>query len=355
MRTGGNGEKAGFEVRPDILEEMMTIEIKTTSIEPLRHTFDNVARRLGADKPASRYLEATYDLQAAVNYHYRPYWDSEYELYDTRRTSIDMQDWYAFKDPRQFYYGTWTMARAKLQDAVERNFAFVEKRGLVDSVIEPAWRDKLAKLLVPLRHLEYAANMNNCYVSGYGYGTAITQAAMFYAVDRLGIAQYLSRIGLVLDGNSAAALEQGRQDWVEAAGWQPLRHLAEDLMAVKDWFELLVAQDFVLDGLLYPLVYERFDKAFEPHAGPVVSMLTEFMREWFSETSRWVDMLLKTAAAESEDNRRQLAEWIEQWSERAGEALQPLATEVFGDGAEEVMSELRTALVQRAAKSGVSA
>lgn len=333
----------------------MTIEIKTTSIEPLRHTFDNVARRLGADKPASRYLEAMYDLQAVANFHYKPYWDSEHELYDTRRTRIQMQDWYAFKDPRQFYYGTWTMARARLQDAVERNFAFVEKRALAHSAIEPGWRDKLARLLVPLRHLEYAANMNNCYVAGYGYGTAITQAAMFYAVDRLGIAQYLSRIGLVLDGNSAESLEQGRQAWMEDAVWQPLRQLAEDLMVGDDWFELLVAQDFVLDGLLYPLVYERFDRAFEAHAGPVVSMLTEFMREWFAETSRWVDMVVKTAAAESEDNRRQLASWLEHWSERADKALQPLAAEVFGERAGEVMSELRTALAQRAAKNGIGA
>ena len=33
----------------------MQIDLRTVSIKPLRHTFDNVARRIGADKPASRY------------------------------------------------------------------------------------------------------------------------------------------------------------------------------------------------------------------------------------------------------------------------------------------------------------
>lgn len=84
-------------------------------------------------------------------------------------------------------------------------------------------------------------------------------------------------------------------------------------------------------------------------------MLTEFMREWSAETSRWVDMVLKTAAAESEDNRSQLATWIEHWTRRASEALQPLAVEVFGAQADEVMGELRAQLAQRAAKNGVSA
>ena len=293
----------------------MTIEIKTTSIQPLRHTFDNVARRIGADKPASRYLEAMYDLQPTANFHYRPYWDPDHALYDTGRTAIVMADWYAFKDPRQFYYGTWTMARAKQQDAAERNFAFVDKRNLV-ATMDSAWRDKAARILVPLRHLEYAANLNNCYVAAYGYGTATTQAAMFSALDRLGVAQYLSRIGLALDGNTTESLEAGKQAWLESPTWQPLRELAEDLMVTKDWFELLVAQNFALDGLLYPLVYDRIDREFEQHTGSVVSMLTEFMSEWFGETSRWVDMTLKTAAAESEANKA----LIEQLGDSTGAA-----------------------------------
>ncbi len=42
-----------------------------------------------------------------------------------------MADWYAFKDPRQFYYGTYTMARARMQETAEADFDFVEERGLV--------------------------------------------------------------------------------------------------------------------------------------------------------------------------------------------------------------------------------
>ena len=327
----------------------MTIEIKTTSIEPLRHTFDNVARRLGADKPASRYLEAMFDLQPTANFHYRPYWDPDHALYDTGRTAIVMADWYAFRDPRQYYYGTWTMARAKQQDAAERNFAFVDKRNLT-ATMDEAWRDKTVRMLVPLRHLEYAANMNNCYVAAYGYGTATTQAAMFAAIDRLGVAQYLSRIGLALDGGSAQSLDAAKQAWLEDPVWQPLRRLAEDLMVTKDWFELLVAQDFVLDGLLYPLVYDRFDRVLEQHSGSTISMLTEFMSDWFAETGRWVDMTLKTAAAESDTNKAQIEQWIGHWRGRVIEALMPLAVEMFGDDAARTMAELQGELAQRAVK-----
>ena len=40
----------------------MQVDIKTSDIRPIRQTFSHVARRLG-DKPASRYQEATLDMQ----------------------------------------------------------------------------------------------------------------------------------------------------------------------------------------------------------------------------------------------------------------------------------------------------
>lgn len=328
----------------------MAIEIKTSSLEPLRHTFDNVARRQGADKPASRYLEAMYDLQPEVNFHYRPYWDSKHALYDAGRTAITMEDWYVFKDPRQFYYGSWVLARAKQQEAAERSFAFVDKRKLAANMA-PEWRDKVVRLLVPLRHLEYGANLNNCYVAAYGFGTAITQAAMFMTVDRMGIAQFLSRIGLALDGGNAESLDVAKQHWLEDAAWQPLRRLTEDLLVTRDWFELLVAQDFVLDGLLYPLAYQRFDGELANHTGAAVSMLTEFMTNWFAESSRWIDMVLKTAAAQSDANKAQIEQWVDHWSGRCIEALAPVAEQMLGTAAAvATLAELKDELAQRAAK-----
>ena len=86
----------------------MSIEIKTNSVEPIRQTYGHIARRFG-DKPASRYQEASYDLEAKTNFHYRPLWDSKHTLNDPTRTSIRMEDWYAVTDPRQFYYGAYVV------------------------------------------------------------------------------------------------------------------------------------------------------------------------------------------------------------------------------------------------------
>lgn len=332
----------------------MQIDIKTSDVEQVRQTFSHVARRLGADKAASRYQEATLELQPEVNFHYRPLWEPERDLYDKRRTAIVMNDWYAFKDPRQYYYGAYTITRSRQQDAMEKSFDFVSRRGLLSNLPDTS-RQHIAALFVPLRHVEWAANTNNCYVTAYGWGTAITQATMFHSMDRLGLAQYLSRIGLLLDGNTGSSLVEGKQRWLESATWQPLRKTIEHLMVVRDWFETYVAQNLVLDGLLYPLVYMYVDAALAAQHGAGLSMLNEFATTWFDETTRWVDATVKTAVAESPENAALIAGWIEHWSAQVLSAIQPIAIEALGSDAAAAMQAVEAAFEARVVKLGIPA
>jgi len=329
------------------------VDIKTSDIRPIRQTFSHVARRLG-DKPASRYQEATLDMQPTANFHYRPLWAPQYELYDKRRTAIAMADWYSFKDPRHYYYGIYTMTRARQQEGADRQFDFADKRQLLAQA-DAGTCESLQQVIVPLRHYEWGANMNHSYCCGYGYGTAITQPFIFAAMDRLGIAQYLSRIGLQLDGNSGRALDAGKAAWLSHPAWQGVRRLMETLFVSKDWFEVFVAQNLVFDGLLYPLVYRHYVNARSPATGHALAMLTEFMTDWFDENVRWVDATLKTAAEESPANAAQLAAWYGHWRDQVAEALAPLALLALGSAGHETLQGLRSALDARVARLGIAA
>lgn len=326
----------------------MTIEIKTATLEPVRNTFAHIERRFG-DKPATRYQEATYDVASEVNFHYRPLWQPEYELNDTGRTAIVMQDWYAFKDPRQFYYGTYVQMRAKQQEIAESNYSFFEKRDLA-RLIPQEIQQKVIRLLLPLRHVEQAANLNNVYGSSLGYGTAITQALLYNGMDRLGNAQYLSRIGLILDGNSSDSLAEAKRYWMDDAVWQGLRAYCEANICVEDWFESFVAQDVVLDALIYELVYLQFDQWLADNGGQDISMLTEFIQNWNKDTNRWIDAVVKTATAESDANKQQLEQWIGSWKGKAIEALAPLAEEMIDADA---LNNAVAALDKRLNKAGL--
>lgn len=329
----------------------MQTDIKTINVIPIRQTFSHVARYLGADKPASRYQEAHHDLQPEVNFHYRPVWAPEYEIYDSRRTAITMSDWYAFKDPRQFYYGTYVITRSKQQDVMEKNIEFVEKWGLLQQYPLDIQR-KIIMLFIPLRHAEWGANTNNCAITAYGFGAAITQAAMFQTVDRLGIAQYLTRLGLLLSNNEGTCLAEGKSLWITHPMWQKLRCRMENMMVLSDWFELLVAQDLVLDGLVYPLFYQHINAEIARY-GAGLSLLTEFMNTWFEENKCWVDAVMLIAATESAENAATLGRWIDHWLSQSLDALAPLASEAFGAEAPQIMALLATGLIERVNKLGI--
>lgn len=330
----------------------MQIDLKTVSIEPQRNTFDHLVRRFG-DKPASRYQEGSYDIQATENLHYKPTWDPDQALYDTGITRIVLADWYALKDPRQYYYSTYTLARARQQDAVEANFKFVETRGLAARIPDDV-RATALSVLVPLRHAAWGANQNNTFICGYGYATSFTQPCLYQAMDHLGIAQYLSRIGLLL--GDVDGLAAGKQAWMGDPAWQPLRRYVEDCLVVRDPFELFIAQNVALDGLLYPLVYgEIVDGKLSADGGSSIALLTQFMNDWFDETRKWIDSVLKVTAAESAENRAVLAEWLDTWTARAVEAVSPIAVLGLGaDQAKVAMEERQEDLRARLAKVGIT-
>ena len=330
----------------------MTIELKTVDIKPLRHTFAHVARHIGGDKTATRYQEGMMGAQPQANFHYRPTWDPDYEIFDPSRSAIRMANWYVLKDPRQFYYASWATARARQQDAMESNFEFVESRRMIGLM-----RDDVAAraldVLVPLRHAAWGANMNNAQICALGYGTVFTAPAMFHAMDNLGVAQYLTRLALSMSGPDA--LDAAKAAWQTDAAWQPLRRYVEDTFVVADPVELFIAQNLALDGLLYPLVYDRFvDERIALAGGSAVAMLTAFMPEWHTESNRWVDAVVKTMAAESDDNRALLARWTRDWSARAHDALAPVAGRALRDAGDTALDEAGEQFRARVGKLGIA-
>ena len=57
----------------------MAIELRTQTVEPKRNTYQHLIDRFG-DKPATRYQEGTFNIQAMEHFHYRPYWDPAHEI-----------------------------------------------------------------------------------------------------------------------------------------------------------------------------------------------------------------------------------------------------------------------------------
>jgi phenol hydroxylase P1 protein len=330
----------------------MSVEIKAVEIKPLRHTFTHVAELIGGDKPASRYQEATLGNQSTTHMHYRPTWEPEFEIFDPRRSAIQMREWYDLRDPRQLYYASWTIQRAKEQETQEANFDFVESRGLHLS-LPPDVKKLAVDVLIPLRHAAWGANMNNSEFCSRAFSEVLISPAIMQTMDNLGIAQYLTRLGLVLD--EPEILDSAKTQWMDSPVWQPLRRMIEDTFVIRDFMEIFVTQNFVIDGLLYPLIYDRFvDDTLTSRGGSAIAMMTSFMPLWFAQSSKWVDSVIKTVVAESEHNRTLMTQWTAQWRDRTLAALSPIAAMAFGDKQAIMLAEVADQFNARASKLGMA-
>lgn len=330
----------------------MSINIASKKLEPLRLNYAHIERRFGAEKQATRYQEAVMDMQPTENFHYAPTWETDKKLFDESRTAIKMQDWYSFTDPRQYYYTTYVSVRAKQQETMEKNIELIDKNDLLD-LIPQDLRQKIKAVMTPLRHVEYGANLNNQDICDRGYGTTITSLASFNGFDRIAIAQYLSRITLLIDGNEEAGLKQGREDWLNDAAWQGLRHAMEDIFVLDDWFEIMVAQNIVMDGLMYPLIYKTFVPESVAGGATPLLMLTSLMSEYADENVRWTNQLVKVTAAESDENKQLLSGWVKEWSSRLQKALEPIAEKAIQDDASSKLNAIAEVLRARMVKQGL--
>jgi phenol hydroxylase P1 protein len=279
-------------------------ELRTQVIEPQRKTFQHLVDRYG-DRPASRYEEGTIDLQATANYHFRPLWGPELDIYSPDYSVLKLADPYSYVDPRGFYYAPYVTSRADLHDSFAATLGYLEKRGMFDRLPD-AWRALFAEVVLPTRHYEAAAQMISSHAARFGWGTTITQCAAYAAFDRVGNAQLLSRAGISFGGGTADTLAAAKQLWLEDDALQPLRRLCEETLVERDWGKAMVRLD-VTDQLLYSLLYTHLDDAAIGAGAGTYSLVSQHLSGWFADQRRWLDALYRAWVADPEHGADNLA------------------------------------------------
>lgn len=273
----------------------MQYELRTQVVEPRRKTFQHLVDRYG-DRPASRYEEGSIAVQPRENFHYRPLWAPEHEIYDESWSRLRLTDPDAFTDPRQYYYAPYVTARAHLHEAVTATLDYLGRRDILDRLPD-GWKAILAELVIPLRHYESGAQMISTYGCRFAYGSTVEQCLSFAAFDRVGIAQLLSRVGIALDGGSDSILVAAKRSWMTAPALQPLRRLVEELLVEPDWAVATLGLDLA-DRLLHGLLYRHLDEAALLGGAGGYSLLAQHLSTWFADQRRWLDALYKAWVAD---------------------------------------------------------
>jgi phenol hydroxylase P1 protein len=331
-------------------------ELRQQVIEPQRPTFTPLVHRYGG-RPATRYEEGSVDIQATENFHYRPLWDPQHELYDVGYSALRLSDPYAFTDPRQYYYAPYVTSRAQLHDAFGKTLDYLTERQLLQRLPD-AWRAVLAEVVLPLRHYESGAQLISVNGARFAYGTTIAQCLAYAAFDRIGLAQLLSRIGIALGDNTDELLAPAKSAWLDDPDLQGLRRLVEELLVEKDWALAAYVLD-LSDQLLYPLLTRHLDEAALLAGAGSYSLLAQHLGTWFADQRKWVDALLAGWIADPEHgsaNAAALTAATARWLPQVTGAVDGLAKAVderAGVGARDAVAASAAELGRRLAATGI--
>lgn len=335
----------------------MSYELRTNTIEPIRQTYDRV-RDIFGDKAGSRYLEASVGTQATENFHYRPLWDPEHEIYDKGYTAVQLTDADAgYQDPRGYYYATYVAARAADYETFGRTLKYAEDRNLLGGLPEN-WLTLIKQSYMPLRHYEAGANLVATNATRFGWGTTVVQAYIFSAFDRIGNAQMHTMIGLATGGGSSAVVDEVKRNWLEAEHLQPLRKYTEEAICEKDHVSGIIALDMV-DAQLFPLLHTYTDEHALTGGAGVVSLLGQHFTSWYGDQKKWLDALLKawtTDEQHGENNKVKLGEFVAAWLPQANAAVAEIARsidEAIGEGALPALDGYQKDLAERYAAFGI--
>jgi phenol hydroxylase P1 protein len=306
----------------------MGYELRTNVIDPERTTFSYLVERFG-DRPATRYQEATFNLQPVENFHYRPTWDASRELYDPDYSALKLSDPYTFVDPRQYYYTPYVAAAAARHEAFGQTLKYVEDRRLLDKLPD-GWHITVTGFVLPLRHYESGAQLVCLNASRFAWGTSVEQPLAFAALDRIGNAQSLSLVGLALAGGAGDTLTEAKKNWMYAQPLQGLRKLLEELLAEDDWAAGLIGLDLV-DEVLFPVLFEHLDDRALARGATAYSLLAHHFNEWYRNHRKWMTPLLKAWVEDPQHgaaNLKAMNEVIARWYPAAVAAMNEFAAGV---------------------------
>ena len=275
--------------------------------------FSYLEERFG-DRQATRYQEASFNVQPTENVHIEPTRDAERELYDPDYPVLKLADPYSYSDPRQYYYTPYVAAAAARHESFAQTLKYIEDRRLLDKLPD-SFQITLRGFVLPLRHYESGAQLIALNGSRFAWGTTVEQPIAFAAMDRMGDGQQLSLVGLAMAGGAGDTLAEAKKNWLFSGPLQGIRKAMEELLVEGDWAVGVIGLDLI-DELLHPVVFEHLDDRALARGAVACTQLARHFGDWYRNHRKFMASLLKAWATDpehGESNREAMGDIAGRW------------------------------------------
>jgi Methane/Phenol/Alkene Hydroxylase len=238
-------------------------------------------------------------------------------------TRLQHPHWFDFRDPSGLWQRGYVKLQAEQERAIERNVEDAATAGIFRE-FDPVWlNDILAIQYRAWSFFEYGLFRAFSRAQREALSDTLGNALCFEAVDRIRHAQstvlYLMELEANIEGFKDKA---GKEHWLRDPAYQPLRELAESLIATEDWAELAFAVNLIVDPITTELGVSRLVRHHAPHHGdfitPTIILTTERDRR---RNRAWTEELVRMTTGAglpaADHNRNVMQAWCEHWRPKA--------------------------------------
>jgi len=245
-------------------------------------------------------------------------------------TALQHTDWFAFRDPAQMWNRPYITRQNEQERAIEQLTRYHLDTGTM-AQMDPDWaRYGLGMLYLPSAHLEYSMFRACSYSHREALSDTVAVAFAFNAFDKMRHAENLIFYGQDL---AEAGLDLGtdpaKDHWLSLPELQGARRVAERLLACRDWGEIAVITNLVIEPLLGSFIADQVLLPGAARAGDYVTpiLVAEAGRDR-QRNRAWSEAFVRFVLDDDKhgaDNLATLEGWLADWSVEVLQAMRTLS------------------------------
>ncbi len=258
---------------------------------------------------------------------------------DARTTRLVHPNWFEYRDPS----GLWQRPYIKLQAQQERTVARAIESAKANGAlhdIASEWLDVLSRYYEAYASFQWGMFRAHAFVTREALSDTLSMTYTFSGMDRLRHQQDIALYSLDLHEEVPSYQEgAGMDTWLHDPACQPARRLVERMLALRDWAEMVIVTNLVVEPLLTAFVGSEFFRRLAPLHGDVVTPVIEMTAEADrlrnrAATRELVRLVTSDTTRDGRPvpvaaNRRILQDWVDGWYPDALAAVEAFRP-VFG-------------------------
>jgi hypothetical protein len=247
-------------------------------------------------------------------------------VWDDNSTRLRATDWWGYRDPSQQWFRPYVDLQARQEQAIELATEGAKRARLFEE-FSSGWQDVLAKYYAAYRYFEYGLFLCFSYAQREALSDVVAGPLIFQGLDKDRHAQAIALYGMDLEESIPGFSDSGAQQvWMEDPIYQPSREYIERLLACRDWAEIVIAANLILEPLVSRMFTREFLTRFAPHHGDSVTpLILETVAADRRRNIAATAELVRFVITDTADNRAVIQEWLNLWGPRAAKAGQAFA------------------------------